>query len=354
MAVRSTKVADKLAAIEERLRPQGDQHLDFLAQREKIARILELIEEKDVLVLGHNYMAPLVYSLSGERERGDSLALSRRAAETNQPVILFDGVRFMAETAKILSPEKKVLIADPAAGCSLADPFGPEDVREYRARYPGAPVVTYVNSYAAVKAESDYCCTSANAIQIVKHAASEAGSGRVIFFPDSLMARNIENDLARDGVAIEIAYPGKEDERFGRCEVHEQFTAEHIREIRRQHGIPRGGAAGAVLVHWECPPEVVAEADYCGSTSGMAGYLQEHPALRRVYLATECEMAANLACEFPAVEFVRTCNIFCQHMRLITLDAILHSLEDEVFEIEVPEPLRVRAKRAIDRMLAVP
>jgi quinolinate synthase len=344
-------VKQRLASMEERLRGQADQHLEFLAHKEQLARILELIERKNVLVLGHNYMAPLIYNLSGEKERGDSLALSRRAAETRKPIILFDGVRFMAETAKILSPQKKVLIADPEAGCSLADPFTSEDVRDYRRRYPGAPVVTYINSYADVKAESDYCCTSANAIAIVKHAAREAGVRRVIFFPDSLMARNIENELAREGVDVEIVYPGKHDDRFGRCEVHEKFTANHIRDIRRQHDIPKGAPNVAVLAHWECPPEVVDEADFCGSTSDMARYIKRRPELARVYLATECEMAANLACEFPQVEFVRTCEIFCQHMRRITLDKILHSLESEVHEVDVPEAIRVKAKRAIDRML---
>jgi quinolinate synthase len=349
----TTSITDKLTAIEKRLRTQADQHTDFLAEKERIARILELVEAKNVLLLGHNYMAPLIYNLSGEHERGDSLALSRRAAETDKPIILFDGVRFMAETAKILCPEKKVLIADLEAGCSLADPFTAADILEYRRRYPGAPVVTYINSYADVKAESDYCCTSANAMRIVEHAAREAGVRQVIFFPDTLMARNIENDLKRAGSDLELLYPGKNDDRFGRCEVHEKFTPEHIRDIRRQHDIPRGAPQAAVLVHWECPPEVVAEADYCGSTSDMARYVKSHPELKRVYLATECEMAANLASEFPEVEFVRSCNIFCQHMRRITLDKILYSLENEVFAVEVPENVRARARRSIERMLQV-
>ncbi|MBN2371309.1 MAG: quinolinate synthase NadA [Vicinamibacteria bacterium] len=353
MSHKDISIKSKLDSIEERLRGQGDQHLDFLAHKEQITRILELVERKNVLVLGHNYMAPLVYSISGEKERGDSLALSRRAAETRKPIILFDGVRFMAETAKILSPEKKVLIADVEAGCSLADPFTADDIRAYRARYPGSPVVTYINSYADVKAESDYCCTSANAIAVVKHAARESGARRVIFFPDSLMARNIQNELRRDGYDLEVVYPGRDDDLFGRCEVHEKFTAEHIRDIRRQFDMPKGASNAAVLVHWECPPEVVAEADYCGSTSDMARYITRRPGLVRVYLATECEMAANLASEFPQVEFVRTCGFFCQHMRRITLDKILRSLEDEVHEVDVPEAIRVKARRAIDRMLGV-
>lgn len=342
---------EQLERIESSLLASPDQHLEFLAKKDSIARILELQQEKNVLILGHNYMEPLIYQLSGEKARGDSLALSRMAAETDCPIILFDGVRFMAETAKILSPDKKVLIADLEAGCTLADPFTAEDIRAYRKRYPNAPVVTYVNSYAEIKAESDYCCTSANGMQVVLHAAKAFNSDRVIFFPDSLMGANIQQEIAAQG--IDLIYPGKYDDNFGRCEVHEKFTAQHIRDIREQYGIPKGAADAKVLVHWECPPEVVAEADYCGSTSQMARYIATHPELKKVYLATECEMAANLAAEYPDVEFVRTCNIFCQYMRKITLEKILYSLENEVYEIHVPEETAKRALVAINRMLEI-
>ena len=343
--------APELERIDQALKAAPDQHVDFLAQKEKIARILELREQKNALILGHNYMAPLVYQLSGEKGRGDSLALSRYASECENPIILFDGVRFMAETAKILSPEKTVLIADLDAGCSLADPFTAADIRAYRQRYPGVPVVTYVNSYADVKAESDYCCTSANGLEVVVHASREFRTDRVLFFPDSFMGANLQKELEPQG--IDVIYPGKNDDNFGRCEVHEKFTPQHIREIRAQYDIPRDSAEAAVLVHWECAPEVIAEADYCGSTSQMAKYIAEHPGLKRLYLATECEMSANLAAEYPNIEFVRTCNIFCEHMRKITLDKILYSLEHDVHEVTVDEEVAKRARVAIERMLEV-
>ena len=344
---------DKLESIDQVLRTNPDQHLDFLAKREIIERILELSQQKDVLILGHNYMEPLVYQLSGKGERGDSLALSRYAARSQKAIILFDGVRFMAETAKILNPTKKVLIADLDAGCSLADPFSAADVIEYKRRFPGLPVVTYINSYASIKAEADYCCTSANALKVVRHAAQEFDTDALLFLPDSLMGENLQRELQRDGVQLDLIYPGKYDPNFGRCEVHEKFTAEHIRDVRQQHKIPSGVAYAAILVHWECPPEVLQEADYYGSTSQMANYIAEHPQLKRVYLATECEMAANLASEFPAIEFVRSCNVFCQHMRKITLEKILYSLENEVYEVDVPGPVRIKSLKAIERMLSI-
>ncbi len=342
-----------LDQIEKSIKTSEDQHLEFLAKKDIIERILQLKQEKNVLILGHNYMEPLIYQLSGEGERGDSLALSRYASKSDKPIILFDGVLFMAETAKILSPDKKVLIADLEAGCSLAEPFKAKDILAYKEKYPGAPVVTYVNSYADIKAVSDYCCTSANGLKVVIHASREYDSKQVIFFPDSLMGDNLQYELNAQGIDIDIIYPGKYDENFGRCEVHEQFKIEHILDIRKQYDIPKGSEEAAILVHWECLPEVVEEADYCGSTSQMAKYIQNHPKLKRVFLATECEMAANLASEYPQVEFVRTCNIFCQHMRKITLEKILYSLEHEVYEVTVPEETAKKAKKAIDRMLTI-
>ena len=339
--------------IEKALRKNPDQHVEFLAKQDLIADILRLRDEKNVLILGHNYMAPLVYQLSPRFARGDSLALSRVAATSEHPIILFDGVRFMAETAKILNPEKKVLIADLTAGCSLADPFGPDDVLRVKARYPGAPVVTYINSYADIKAVSDYCCTSANAEKVVGHAARAFDSDTVIFFPDSLMGANIQGTLEKDG--IEVIYPGKaaDDDTRGACEVHEKFTVEHINDIRTQFDIPKGGDKGAVLAHWECPKPVVEAADFCGSTSQMAAYIEAHPALEKVFLATECEMAANLALEYPGVSFVRTCNLFCQHMQKITLEKIHFSLVNEVHEVTVDADTAEKARLAIDRMLAI-
>ncbi len=348
-----TNYQKRLGDIVQSLRKTPDQYVEFLAKSETIARILKLREQKNVLILGHNYMAPLVYHLSDRNERGDSLALSRYAAQSNNPVILFDGVRFMAETAKILNPEKKVLIADLTAGCSLADPFTADDVRQYRRRYRHTPVVTYINCYAEVKAESDYCCTSSNALKVVQHAAAEFQTKRVIFLPDSLMGENLQIEANRLALDLDLIYPGKYDNYFGRCEVHEKFTASQIKDIRKQFEIPKGVTNAAILVHWECPPEVLEEADFYGSTSQMANYVKDHPELKRVYLATECEMAANLASEFPQVHFVRTCNVFCQHMRKITLDKILYSLENDVYEVEVPEEVRKKSLKAIERMLRI-
>ncbi len=344
-------MSTQLDKIDVALRPVPDQHLEFLAKKDIIGKILELREKKNVLILGHNYMEPLVYQLSGERERGDSLALSRRAAQSEKTTILFDGVRFMAETAKILCPDKKVLIADLNAGCSLADDVSPDLVREYRDRYPGSPVVTYVNSYADIKAESDYCCTSANGLEVILHASKKFDTKRVIFFPDSLMGKNLQKDLETND--IDLIYPGKHDDHFGRCEVHEKFTRQNILDIRQHHDLVKGNEETAVLVHWECPPEVVAESDFYGSTSQMSKYIATHSKLKRVFLATECEMAANLASEYTEVEFIRSCNLFCDHMRLITLEKILHSLENEVYEVTVPEATAAQARQAIDRMLEI-
>lgn len=349
----TAEINHTLTTIETRLRSQPDQHLEFESQRERVRRILELRAEKNALILGHNYMHPLVFQISNEGERGDSLALSRYAARSEHPLIVFNGVRFMAETAKLLNPDKTVLIADLEAGCSLADGFSAEQARAYRRRYPGAPVVTYINSYAAVKAESDYCCTSANALTVIRAAAAEFGVDRVIFLPDTLMGQNLQVELRQQGSDLELIYPGREDAAQTRCEVHEQFTAELLRQVRGQYAMPRGDEQSAVLVHWECAPEVLAEADFYGSTSQMAHHIRKHPTLQRVYLATECEMAANLASEFPEIEFVRSCSFFCPHMRRITLERLCTSLEQEVHAVEVDEAVAQRARNAIERMLAL-
>ena len=321
------------------------------AHKDTINKILTLKKQKNVLILGHNYMHPLVYNLSDPDARGDSLALSMYAAQTDKPIILFDGVRFMAETAKILNPTKKVLIADMRAGCSLADPFKREDVLRLKQQYPGVPVVTYVNSYAEIKAESDYCCTSANAVNVIKHAAKEYNTSKVIFFPDSLMGENLQRELPD----LNIIYPGKGNKLpKGTCEVHDKFTVDDIRMIRAQHNIPKGHPKRAILVHWECTPEVVKEADFYGSTSQMAQYIKQHTP-EKVFLATECEMAANLSAEFPQTEFIRQCNVYCQHMRKITLKGILSALEteDKKHEVVVDEEIRKKALIPIQRMLEI-
>ena len=326
--------------------------LEAEAHQETITKILTLKKQKNVLILGHNYMHPLVYNLSDPDARGDSLALSMYAAKTDKPIILFDGVRFMAETAKILNPKKKVLIADKRAGCSLADPFRREDVLQLKQQYPNIPVITYVNSYAEVKAESDYCCTSANALKVIKHAAEKYKTNRVIFLPDSLMGENLQRELPD----ITIIYPGKGNSLpKGTCEVHDKFTLNDIQMIRKQHNIPKGHPKRAVLVHWECTPEVVQEADFCGSTSQMANYIKQYNP-EKVFLATECEMAANLSVEFPQTEFIRQCNVYCQHMRRITLKGILSALETEnkeKHEVVVDEEIRKKALIPIQRMLEI-
>lgn len=334
--------------------------VDVAANEEKVRRILQLKEEKNVLILGHNYMHPLVFGLSEEGARGDSLALARHAAETTCPVILMDGVRFMAETAKILNPDKKVLIANKLAGCSLADPIRGEDVRALKAADPGVPVVMYINSYADAKAEADICCTSSNALAVILHVVRTTGSDRVIFLPDTLMGMNLQAEIDDLGHRVELIYPGKDTglgndagTQEAKCEVHEQFTVEDLQVIRQQYDMPKGHPRRAILAHWECPPDVLREADFHGSTSQMANYIREQQP-ERVYLATECEMASNLAAEFPQTEFVRACLIFCSHMRRIGLDGILSALETEDperHEITVDEGVRVRALEPIERML---
>src|SRR6476619_6239642 len=247
-----------------------------------IAAIMKLKKERNAVVLAHNYQTPDIFHTVGDIV-GDSLALAREAARSDADVIVLAGVHFMAETAKLLNPQKTVLIPDLKAGCSLADSITAADVRLMRQRYPGAPVVAYVNTSTAVKAESDICCTSGNALKVVE----SLGVERVIMLPDEYLAQNI---AAQTKVKI-IAWKGH-------CEVHERFTPDDIRQIRENHpGV-------TVLAHPECPPEVVAEADFAGSTAAMSGYVaRERP--RRVVMVTECSMSDNVAVEYPDVEFVR-------------------------------------------------
>jgi quinolinate synthase len=298
-----------------------------------IAEINRLKREKNAVILGHNYMTPEIFHCVSDFT-GDSLALAREAARTQADVIVQAGVHFMAETSKILSPQKTVLIPDARAGCSLAASITGADVRLLRQKHPGLPVVTYVNTSADVKAESDICCTSGNAVKVVEDIAREFGVDTVIMIPDQYLARNV---AAKTGVKV-ITWAGA-------CEVHERFTADEIRAYRAAHpGV-------TVLAHPECPPEVVAEADFAGSTAAMIGYVgQHHPA--RVVMITECSMSDNVAVEYPDVDFVRPCNL-CPHMKRITLEAILHSLQTMTVEVTVDPAVSVRAKRAIDRMLAV-
>lgn len=259
-----------------------------------IEAILRLKRERDAVILAHNYQTPEIFHCIADI-RGDSLALAREAQRQTASVIVLAGVHFMAETAKLMNPEKTVLIPDSGAGCSLAESITAENVRALRTAFPGVPVITYVNSSVAVKAESDICCTSGNAKQVVE----SFGVPRVIMIPDEFLAKNIQNQT---GIEM-LTWPGH-------CEVHEKFTPEEIREYRRQNpGV-------VVLAHPECPPEVVAEADYSGSTAGMMEYVAKQQP-KKVLLVTECSMSDNLAAQHPATQFVRPC-VFCPHMKRIT------------------------------------
>jgi len=294
-----------------------------------VAEINRLKRERNAVILGHNYQVPEIFHGVADYT-GDSLGLARQARETDADIILFCGVHFMAETAKILNPGRTVLIPDPDAGCSLSDSITPADVRLMRERWPGAPVVTYVNTPAAIKAESDICCTSANALEVVE----SLGADEVIFLPDEYLARNVAQ---RTRVRIHAWK--------GRCMVHEQFTVEQIRAYRDQFpGVE-------VLAHPECSPDVCAEADYVGSTKGMIDHLGT-TAAARVFLVTECSMADNVQGAHPRLEFVKACTI-CPHMKRITLENTLASLRETKHVVEVPEEIRVRALRAVEAMLAI-
>ena len=298
-----------------------------------IEAINRLKRQKNAVILGHNYMTPEIFHCVADFA-GDSLQLAREAAKTDAKVIVQAGVHFMAETSKILSPAKTVLIPDLRAGCSLAASITGADVRLLRQKYPALPVVTYVNTSADVKAESDVCCTSSNAVAVVEDIARERGVDTVLMIPDEYLAQNV----AKQTPVKIIAWKG-------RCEVHERFSAADIRGYREANpGV-------VVLAHPECPPEVVAEADFAGSTSAMISYVgKRRPA--RVVMVTECSMSDNVAVEFPEVDFVRPCNL-CPHMKRITLPGILHSLETMTHEVTVEPGIAERARTAVERMLAV-
>ncbi|TGT35821.1 MULTISPECIES: quinolinate synthase NadA [unclassified Mesorhizobium] len=303
--------------------------VEWPAFADDIDAILALKRERNAVILAHNYQTPEIFHCVADIV-GDSLALARKAMTVEADVIVVAGVHFMAETAKLLNPDKTVLIPDLAAGCSLADSITAEDVRLMRQRYPSAPVVTYVNTSAAVKAESDICCTSGNALAVVK----SLNAPRVIMLPDEYLAKNI---AAQTKVEI-IAWKG-------RCEVHERFSANDIRDLREAHpGV-------TVLAHPECPPEVVAEADFAGSTAAMSDYVGRYkPA--RVVLMTECSMSDNVAVEHPDVDFVRPCNL-CPHMKRITLRNIRSAIEENRHIVTIDPRVAERARWAVERMLFV-
>lgn len=298
-----------------------------------VKAINDLKRQKSAVILGHNYMTPEIFHCVADFA-GDSLQLAREAAATDAKVIVQAGVHFMAETSKVLSPDKTVLIPDPLAGCSLAASITGADVRLLKQKYPGLPVVTYVNTSAEVKAESDVCCTSSNAKAVVEDIAREWGVDTVIMIPDEYLAQNVAKQTKIKIITWK-----------GRCEVHERFTAADLRAYREANpGI-------VILAHPECSPEVVAAADFAGSTSAMISYVGKHRP-GRVVMVTECSMSDNVAAEYPTIEFVRPCNL-CPHMKRITLPKILHSLQTMTTEVLVDPAVAARARAAVERMLAV-
>ncbi|MEI6985040.1 MAG: quinolinate synthase NadA [Rhodospirillaceae bacterium] len=294
-----------------------------------VHEINQLKRDRNAVILAHNYMTPEIYHCVSDIV-GDSLALARQAAATDSKVIVLAGVHFMAETAKLLNPGKIVLMPDLAAGCSLASSITGADVRDLRAKYPGVPVVAYVNTSAEVKAESDICCTSGNAVEVVE----SLGVKRAIFLPDQYLAKYV---ASLTQVEI-IPWPGQ-------CEVHERFTATEIQTYASSHdGL-------IVLAHPECTPDVLSVADYVGSTARMIEFVRrEQPT--KVMLVTECSMSDNVAVEFPNIEFVRPCNL-CQYMKRITLTNIRDSLISLQPRIEIDPAIAARARQAVERMIAI-
>lgn len=294
-----------------------------------VAAINRLKRERNAVILAHNYMTPEIYHCVSDFV-GDSLALAQQAAKTKADVIVMAGVHFMAETAKLLSPEKTVVIPDLDAGCSLAASVTGADVRLLRQKYPGVPVVSYVNTSADVKAETDVCCTSGNAVKVVESLKVP----RVIFLPDEYLGRWVARQTKVDVILWK-----------GHCEVHERFSAAEIAAYRRDHeGL-------VVIAHPECPPEVLDAVDYVGSTANMIDFVhQRRPA--RVLMVTECSMSDNVAAELPSVEFIRPCNL-CPHMKRITLDKIHHALETLEPRVEIPADIAERARRSVERMVAI-
>lgn len=302
---------------------------EWLSHQADVEAILELKRRRNAVILAHNYQTPEIFHGVADIV-GDSLALARKAVDVEAEVIVLAGVHFMAETVKLLNPDKTVLIPDMDAGCSLAESITPQDVALLRRAHPGVPVITYVNTSAAVKAASDICCTSGNARQVVE----SLGVSKVLMIPDEYLAQNV----ARETNVEIIAWRGH-------CEVHELFDAQDVRDLREAHpGI-------IVLAHPECPPSVVAEADFAGSTAVMSDYVgQKNPA--RVVLLTECSMSDNVAVDHPHVEFIRPCNL-CPHMKRITLSNIRQALEENRHEVTVDPSVATGARLAVERMLAI-
>jgi len=323
--------------------------LELLIKSELAAEINRLKKAKNAVILGHNYIEPALFHTIPDYV-GDSLDLSRKAAATNEKIIVFCGVRFMAETAKLLNPSKMVLIPSREAGCSLAASITAADVRELKRKFPGVPVVTYVNTYADVKAESDICCTSSNAAAVVESLGVET----VIFLPDEYLAKNVARETGRH-----IIFPTKDPRNGsnsdldyqmigwpGRCEVHEKFSVADISNIRKQF------PDVVILAHPECSPEVIEASDYSGSTNAMIKYVEQTKAPRYLLL-TECSMGENIAAANPEKEMLRLCSVRCPHMNQITLEDTLQALLKEQYVIEIPEEIQTKASRAVERMIAI-
>ncbi|WP_232280176.1 quinolinate synthase NadA [Roseiflexus castenholzii] len=315
---------------------------------ELAVEILELKKQRNAVILGHNYMEPALFH-SIPDFTGDSLDLSRKAATTDKDVIVFCGVRFMAETAKILNPTKTVLLPSEKAGCSLAASITAADVRMLKARFPGAPVVSYVNTYADVKAESDICCTSSNAVAVVESLEADT----VIFLPDEYLARNVARETGKH-IIFPTLQPVNGDNLLdyqlvgwhGRCEVHEKFTVDDIRRVRAQF------PDVVILAHPECSPEVVEASDFSGSTNAMIRYVQQTNAPHYLLL-TECAMGDNIAAANPDKDMLRLCMVRCPHMNMITLEDTRDALRYNRYVIDIPEDIRQRAYRAVERMIQI-
>jgi quinolinate synthase len=335
---------ERLKGIVGNVAPDGE----IRYKAEIAVEINRLKKERNAVILGHNYMEPVLYHSVSDYV-GDSLELSRKAAATDKDVIVFCGVKFMAETAKILNPTKTVLLPSDA-GCSLAASITAADVRALKERFPGMPVVTYVNTYADVKAESDICCTSGNAVAVV----NSLGSQTVIFLPDEFLAGNVARETGKHIIYPTLSLPASKSADLdyqmigwkGRCEVHEKYSVEDIRAIREQY------PDVLILAHPECSPDVVAASDYSGSTMAMIKYV-ENTGAPQYLLLTECSMGDNIAAAHPEKNMLRLCSVRCPHMNQITMENTLASLRENKIEIHVPEEIRVKAARAVERMIAI-
>ena len=303
--------------------------VEWLFQARLIYELYRLKNEKYIAILTHNYQTPEIFHCVSDIV-GDSLKLAYEARDSKADTIVLCGVHFMAETAKILSPEKNVLIPDERAGCSLSESITADDIRLLKQKYPGVPVVTYVNTSAEVKAETDVCCTSGNA----KHVVESLGTNKVIFLPDEYLAKNIAKQTNVEIIAWK-----------GRCEVHERFTAEEILAYKNQH------KNIVVLAHPECSPDVVAVSDFSGSTAGMNNYVKNNQP-QKVIMVTECSMSDNVAIENPNVEFIRPCNL-CPHMKRVSLKKILDAIRYNQYQVEVNKDIINKARISIDRMLEI-